>query len=65
MKVKVITRIVWIISLVSLFTDTASEMLYPIMPLYLQQIGLVNSSDVLLLLKMKEARLSDAMVIGI
>ena len=26
-------------SLVSLFTDMASEMLYPIMPLYLQQIG--------------------------
>jgi MFS family permease len=30
---------VWILSLVSLFTDTASEMLYPIMPLYLQSIG--------------------------
>jgi len=27
------------LSLVSLFTDMASEMLYPIMPLYLQQIG--------------------------
>ncbi|HEX8334792.1 MAG TPA: MFS transporter, partial [Segetibacter sp.] len=34
-----ITRIVWILSLVSLFTDMASEMLYPIMPLYLKQIG--------------------------
>jgi MFS family permease len=33
------TRIVWILSLVSLFTDMASEMLYPIMPLYLKQIG--------------------------
>ena len=36
---KVITRAVWILSLVSLFTDTASEMLYPIMPLYLKSIG--------------------------
>ncbi len=36
---KVITRTVWILSLVSLFTDTASEMLYPIMPLYLKSIG--------------------------
>ena len=36
---KTITRTVWILSLVSLFTDTASEMLYPVMPLYLQQIG--------------------------
>ncbi len=36
---KTITRTVWVLSLVSLFTDTASEMLYPVMPLYLQQIG--------------------------
>ena len=36
---KVITRTVWILSLVSLFTDMASEMLYPIMPLYLKSIG--------------------------
>ena len=36
---KIITRAVWILSLVSLFTDTASEMLYPIMPLYLKSIG--------------------------
>jgi MFS family permease len=36
---KAITRTVWILSLVSLFTDTASEMLYPIMPLYLRSIG--------------------------
>ncbi len=34
-----ISKRVWILSLVSLFTDTASEMLYPIMPLYLQSIG--------------------------
>ncbi len=36
---KYISRTVWILSLVSLFTDTASEMLYPIMPLYLKSIG--------------------------
>ncbi len=36
---KYITRPVWILSLVSLFTDTASEMLYPIMPIYLKSIG--------------------------
>ncbi len=34
-----ISRTVWILSLVSLFTDIASEMLYPILPLYLQSIG--------------------------
>ena len=40
MKVlKYISRPVWILSLVSLFTDTASEMLYPIMPIYLKTIG--------------------------
>jgi len=36
---KYITRTVWILSVVSLFTDTASEMLYPIMPIYLKTIG--------------------------
>lgn len=36
---KAITRTVWVLSLVSLFTDTASEMLYPVMPLYLKSIG--------------------------
>jgi MFS family permease len=36
---KYITRTVWILSLVSMFTDTASEMLYPIMPIYLKTIG--------------------------
>ncbi|MBK9735252.1 MAG: MFS transporter [Saprospiraceae bacterium] len=34
-----ITRTIWILSLVSLFTDMASEMLYPIMPIYLKSIG--------------------------
>lgn len=34
-----IPKTVWILSLVSLFTDIASEMLYPIMPIYLKTIG--------------------------
>ena len=34
-----ITRTVWILSFVSLFTDMASEMLYPVMPVYLRDIG--------------------------
>ncbi len=36
---KYITRTIWVLSLVSLFTDTASEMLYPVMPIYLKSIG--------------------------
>ncbi|MBI5914576.1 MAG: MFS transporter [Bacteroidetes bacterium] len=36
---KYITKTVWILSVVSLFTDTASEMLYPILPIYLKSIG--------------------------
>ncbi|TGL71269.1 MFS transporter [Leptospira levettii] len=36
---KPITKTVWILSLVSLFTDIASEMLYPILPIYLKSIG--------------------------
>ncbi len=36
---KHISRTVWILSFVSLFTDIASEMLYPIMPIYLKSIG--------------------------
>src|SRR3984893_611420 len=36
---KIITRTVWILSIVSLFADVASEMLYPVIPVYLQQIG--------------------------
>jgi MFS family permease len=38
-KVKIITRTVLVLSFVSLFTDIASEMLYPIMPIYLKTIG--------------------------
>ena len=36
---KILTRTVLIVSFVSLFTDVASEMLYPIMPVYLKSIG--------------------------
>ncbi|MFD2247385.1 MFS transporter [Pontibacter ruber] len=36
---KTLTRTIWILSLVSLFTDLASEMLYPVMPIYLKHIG--------------------------
>lgn len=36
---KIITRNIWILSIVSLFTDVASEMLYPVMPIYLKSIG--------------------------
>ena len=36
---KIITKTIWILSLVSLFTDMASEMLYPVMPLFLKQVG--------------------------
>ncbi|MGC1633121.1 MAG: MFS transporter, partial [Gelidibacter sp.] len=36
---KNITRVVWILSLLSMFNDIASEMLYPIIPVYLQSIG--------------------------
>ncbi len=34
-----ISRPVWLLSLISLFTDMASEMLYPIMPIYLKTVG--------------------------
>ncbi len=39
MKHRIISKTVWLLSLVSLFTDMASEMLYPVMPLYLREIG--------------------------
>lgn len=38
-KSSILTRTIWILSLVSLFTDVASEMLYPVMPVYLKSIG--------------------------
>ncbi len=36
---KHITRTVWLLSLVSLLNDFSSEILYPVIPLYLKQIG--------------------------
>ena len=39
MKKGILTRTVWALGLISLFTDMASEMLYPVMPLYLRSIG--------------------------
>jgi MFS family permease len=36
---KYLSRTVWTLSLISLFTDIASEMLYPVMPIYLRSIG--------------------------
>ncbi len=39
MSPKFITRKILVVSLVSLFTDVASEMLYPVMPVYLKSIG--------------------------
>jgi hypothetical protein len=38
-KQRAISRTVLLLSLVSLFTDISSEMLYPVMPLYLKEIG--------------------------
>ena len=39
MKYRFLTRIVITLSVVSLFTDISSEMLYPIMPVFLTSIG--------------------------
>ena len=36
---KILTRTILLVSFVSFFTDIASEMLYPVMPVYLQSIG--------------------------
>ena len=35
----IITRTVWILGIVSLFADVASEMLYPVIPVYLKDVG--------------------------
>lgn len=39
MRPRVLTRTVLLLSFVSLFTDIASEMLYPVMPMFLGSIG--------------------------
>lgn len=36
---RIITKTIFILSLISLFADIASEMVYPIVPLYLNEIG--------------------------
>lgn len=36
---KYLTRTIWLLSFISLMTDIASEMLYPVMPIYLRSIG--------------------------
>jgi MFS family permease len=36
---RILTRTILLVSMVSLFTDIASEMLYPILPVYLKSIG--------------------------
>lgn len=36
---RIISRTVWILSIVSLLADIASEMLYPVIPVYLKEIG--------------------------
>jgi len=36
---KIFTRTIWTLGFVSLFSDVASEMLYPVMPIYLKSIG--------------------------
>lgn len=38
-KQRIITRTILLVSIVSFFTDIASEMLYPVMPIYLKTIG--------------------------
>jgi len=39
MRTRILTRTILLVSFVSLFTDIASEMLYPVMPVYLTSIG--------------------------
>jgi len=38
-KARIITRTVLLVSFISFFNDIASEMLYPVMPVYLRSIG--------------------------
>jgi len=38
-KQKIFTRTIWVLSFVSLFNDVGSEMLIPVMPIYLKTIG--------------------------
>lgn len=36
---KYITKTVWVLSIISLFNDAASDLLYPVLPIYLKSIG--------------------------
>lgn len=36
---RIFTRTIWLLGFVSLFTDISSEMLYPVMPVYLDHLG--------------------------
>jgi MFS family permease len=38
-KVRIFTRTIWLLGFVSLFNDISSEMLIPVMPLYLDSLG--------------------------
>ncbi len=42
---KILTRTILIVSFISLFTDIASEMLYPVMPVYLAQNRFFGCTD--------------------
>ena len=44
-KKRIITKTIWTLSIISLFSDSASEMLYPVMPIFLQHIGFFNSAN--------------------
>jgi MFS family permease len=39
LKARIFTRTIWMLSFVSLFNDIGSEMLIPVMPIYLKSIG--------------------------
>ena len=39
-KSSVVSKTIFLLGLISLFTDMASEMIYPILPLYMEQVGL-------------------------
>lgn len=41
---KYITKNILLLSLVSLFTDISSEMLFPVLPVYLEQIGFTGTA---------------------
>lgn len=38
-KAFVFSRTIWLLSLISLFTDMSTELLYPVLPMFLQSVG--------------------------